>query len=650
MNLIYSKQQFDIVIQKKGISIQSYLEAEREIILTRAEQLQKNIFVFDKTWDMERCIIPFQLDPLDFKAQRNDDEEWTFMLNRMDYLCYLIEGYVITEKKAYLETCKYFIFEWIAQHNEITSTCSTRTLDTAIRCVNMMDALCYLYAFDYVSDKEIVQICNCILKQIDYMFENYVHKYTLSNWGSIQTCAIASLLVLLAENYKENRIYQWTQEEMKKQFAIQVYEDGMFWEQSTMYHVEVLNYGLRLLSLYNCLAIVPQTLLHEKVYALAQALYLQATPDLCIEAFGDSDRCNIQDVMCRCSFVFQDGTFKNKAYAQFDAQSVYELGSNAAQAFEQIHIQKDLRYNFDGIQSGMYTHISDLSKRASFSMFTHGSLGSGHGHCDNLHLSLYYQGKPFLIDNGRYTYREDSVLRTYLKSMPAHNTMVIDDKPMSVAKQSWDNEKFALVLKPYFYHNQSIHYYEGVVLDDQENHTIIRKLFVIDPSIWFVCDSVIAKGKHEIKQYFHFDPKVNVENKNVILLQNEDVKLHMHSEQAYDVNTTECSLRYNELQMQQCIITNTAFVDEANLVNAFCDSNFEFYEVDVYQEQKVAPKDLVCAYKFVVDKKESYVCIVFHKEVHKGRKIFYCEGVAFHAKSIVLHSKEQVVTQYVCKA
>lgn len=30
-------------------------------------------------------------------------------------------------------------------------------------------------------------------------------------------------------------------------------------------------------------------------------------------------------------------------------------------------------------------------------------MGSGHGHCDNLHLSLQFNNIPFLVDCGRYT-------------------------------------------------------------------------------------------------------------------------------------------------------------------------------------------------------------------------------------------------------
>ena len=68
--------------------------------------------------------------------------------------------------------------------------------------------------------------------------------------------------------------------------------------------------------------------------------------------------------------------------------------------------------HYDGEDSGMYTLRNSWDQDASFTMFTNGSLGSGHGHSDNLHLSVCYQGDPVSSSiHGRFTYREDHPLR-----------------------------------------------------------------------------------------------------------------------------------------------------------------------------------------------------------------------------------------------
>lgn len=649
MNATYIKQQLDEQIRVKGLHIKAYLKEEEVVIMQRAQELMQNIFVFDKVWDMERCRVPYKINPLDFSAQRNGDEEWTFMLNRMDYLCYLVQAYILSENKQYLIKCLQIMEVWISQHEDIQPSMSTRTLDCAIRVHNMYDALLYLYAFGIVSEHSLIRICESIEQQIVFMHNQYVNKYTLSNWGSIQTCVIASLLPLLKETFESNEIYKWAMRELAIQFDIQVYEDGMFWEQSTMYHVEVLNYGMYLIYHCNQLNIPLQTCITQAIYRLAKVLFQQETPTCQMEAFGDSDYCSIKDVMCRASYLFRDANFKTKAYTSFDVQSAYAFGQAAANVFALMQPMEDASLHFDGIQSGMYTHRSSLDENASFTMFNHGSLGSGHGHCDNLHVSLYYQGLPFLIDNGRYTYCESNAMREYLKSMYAHNSFVIDDAPVCVPLGSWDNQKFGIVLKPYVSHHEFVHYYEGCMIDDATNAMLLRKMFVIDPNIWLICDEAIQKGNHEMRHYFHFHPDVEVMVANDIYLQNEKVKLKMQVEGSAVLQETQCSLAYNELQKQNCIVVSHPFKEETKQISSFYDAAIQCQRVAVFQDDTIAAEDLVSARKFVMRENEYYLCIVFHKEVFHGRKIFYCEGHAFHAKSIVIHCVNNKAKQYVCK-
>jgi len=46
---------------------------------------------------------------------------------------------------------------------------------------------------------------------------------------------------------------------------------------------------------------------------------------------------------------------------------------------------------------------------------------AGHGHCDALHLSIWFHGQPIVIDPGTGAYHADRPLRDYLASWQAHN-------------------------------------------------------------------------------------------------------------------------------------------------------------------------------------------------------------------------------------
>jgi hypothetical protein len=46
---------------------------------------------------------------------------------------------------------------------------------------------------------------------------------------------------------------------------------------------------------------------------------------------------------------------------------------------------------------------------------------ASHGHCDALHLSIWHDGEPVVIDPGTGSYHQDRALRDYLSSWDAHN-------------------------------------------------------------------------------------------------------------------------------------------------------------------------------------------------------------------------------------
>ena len=78
------------------------------------------------------------------------------------------------------------------------------------------------------------------------------------------------------------------------------------------------------------------------------------------------------------------------------------------------------RLDYHAQDTGNIYIRSSWKEDANYTYLSCGPQGSGHGHGDLTHISLYYQGKPFLIDSGRYSYREDEPLRMEFKMLQAH--------------------------------------------------------------------------------------------------------------------------------------------------------------------------------------------------------------------------------------
>lgn len=616
-------------------------DAAKEII-AHADELMHQTFTFNKTWDMERCLTPYTLPVIDWNTHQNDDPEWCFMLSRMDYLDHLLLASLLTGDIAYADKAKEYILNWITAHPTIVSEPSTRTLDTGIRVMNWMEALPYLSMLHALTEDELTRITDSMFAQMQYLKENYLPKYKTSNWGSIQTCAIVSVLPFLRADFLSNPLYQWALDEMTLQFSIQVYPDGMHWEQSTMYHIEVLNYGMKAVH-YMGLHLQPcPSAVKEQVCALAKALAGQLMPSGEIETFGDSDRVCARDVLSRAALLFDDPTFRFVGLDELDPESLYVLGVPAAQRYATLPASAPQSMHYDGEDSGMYTLRSSWDKDASFTMFTNGSLGSGHGHSDNLHLSACYQGDPVLIDSGRFTYREDHPLRVQLKGMAAHNGVMIDDKAYCVPSDSWGYADFGLPLKNYVRHAGNLHYFEGAMLGHDPLQVWVRKVIVIDPAIWMIVDEVKCDGAHEAHSRLHFDPAATVSPAgDCHRVTTPHAALTLTCPGTVSYTSEPCSLRYNEQQPHTVVHSKTAFTDSATLITTLCGDGITVQDAPVFQNltEPTAP-DFAQARKFILSPTESYTVAVYSKEIYRGKKVLSCEGMPYHAKCVVIHEKD----------
>lgn len=615
-----------------------------------ANQLMEDIITFNRPWDMERCLTPY---PVTGKWDEtpNGDEEWCFMLNRFDYANSLIFASIKTADVRYAKKWKNLVFDWLKQHEIIQKAPSTRTLDTAIRCLNFTYGRAYLEALGFLTEVESEEIKQSILKQFGYLRREYIEKYTLSNWGSIQTTAILICLWMLDEAENQRELFQWAVSEVEVQYALQILEDGNCWEQSTMYHVEVMKMGFLLYFHSEKKQFHLSNAFKETLYKMARALFMQRTPKGEIEAFGDSDRVAIDDVLSIAATLFHDGELKFSTH--LSADELYNYGCDFADVFDALLPIESTEKLYFGRDSGLITLRSDFSNKANFLMISNGALGSGHGHSDNLHFSLYYQGQPFLIDNGRYTYREDCELRPYLKSMVAHNCVIIDDDPISKPKGSWDYERFCTPLKNYYVQKADVVYFECAIagVSKSQDYVHLRKFFVLQDKIWIIFDEIKMQGEHQAKSYFHFDPAVELvscDNQGYILKNGEELKMSFDEEQTVFIENNQCSLNYNELLVQKVIQTNKIFHNQ--LVNYVMilgnNAMIELLDAPLRQAQSesLVSKEIATAKEIRLSETESYLLVVFHQETIFGKKLYYVKDIPIYGKSIVIHILDRKVT------
>ena len=243
---------------------------EADALLCQAGQLLAHTFYFQDKWDMEPCPTPYTLEPGQWLHSPNGDPEWIFMLNRHDVLVKLWQAAQLTGEGKYLDSLRDYLLDWVDQ-NPITlqGTDATRTIDTGIRCMNWCALLLPLLAQGVLDDSQARRLLACMAEQFENMRARYIGKYTLSNWGVLQTTAICAGYAWFGP-FLPAGLEDWAWDELEQELELQILEDGAHWEQSAMYHVEVVNTCTKLLLhlLYGQAA--GQTLCPKAHRALAQ--------------------------------------------------------------------------------------------------------------------------------------------------------------------------------------------------------------------------------------------------------------------------------------------------------------------------------------------------------------------------------------------
>ena len=195
---------------------------EAKQILAQADRLMAHTFSFEDRWDMEPCREPFTFKEMIWDRSPNGDPEWIFMLNRHEYMNKLLIAGWLTGDTSYAEKLKWFLLHWI-QANPILpeGTVTTRTIDTGIRCMSWQYLLLHLLGEGLIEEREAGEILESMKDQFASLRKRYIGKYTLSNWGVLQTASICSGYLWFREYLPSDGTEDWAWKELERQIGLQ---------------------------------------------------------------------------------------------------------------------------------------------------------------------------------------------------------------------------------------------------------------------------------------------------------------------------------------------------------------------------------------------------------------------------------------------
>lgn len=547
---------------------------ESELSLATADLLLENTFLFQLPWDMEQTVTPVCFGKrISWAFFPEDDEEFTFQMNRHRYWICLGQAYHATGDEQYAACFVRQLTDWIEKEplREDAYHHTWRTIEAGLRADYWCRAMA-LFAHSPAVTGDVIERFFMGLEAHALRLSNNprIGFSMKSNWGVLEYTGLYILgYVLDNETYLEQ-----ARSFVKDCLHIQVMDDGMQWEASPMYHNEVLMCMMELLRvsrLFGDSLFDAEELDLIRKMALVD-MYLK-NPEHRQPMVGDSDDTDLRDLITQAAWLFGDGILKFGGYPHLDYESIWLYGTKAAQQYaemETVSVPGGLTAlrNSEQVVYRTGWNMSDF-----WLYYVNGPLGGGHGHSDKLHVSLWMDGDEILTDPGRFTYT-DTPLRYELKNAVSHNVPMVDRLEYAPASDSWSSTSLPVSMPNRVSRKGDYILIEGSHIGYAfAGVTVSRRVLVLGNDAVIICDDFFGNQNKTATQRFHFGEFLKIESeKNVLQGRGAHCRFRMTSfaegrECVISLEEGPFSRHYNQLSV--CPVADVTAENVTSLTSIF---------------------------------------------------------------------------------
>lgn len=483
---------------------QHFPEAAAQTI-TLADEYCENRFTFRAHWEMERTNKPVHFPgEIQWDYIPEDDPEWVFAFNRLTVFVVLGQAWRLTGNEKYPAAFARMARHWLdaTPFTEQSKTTTWRAIETGIRCENWLRSLALFHNSTALTPALRQDIHQSLQHHAEWLLQAHAPFQRLSNWGVLQNHGLFLLGLALQKP-------EWcgtAAQRLDEMLHYQVMADGTHWEQSPMYHGEVLHCCLNtLLAAGHSGYTLPGSFV-QQTHKMCTALAMWCRPDGLLLCQSDTDEIDARDLLVAGALLFKDPLLKAYAGPQIYPETLWDFGSGSAAEYSQLATGNQLG-STSLAHSGNTMLWDGTGPSAGMLHFRNGCLGSGHGHADLFHINLVCNGESILIDSGRYTY-VDTPLRRELKGSAAHNTLLVDGLPFSTPVDSWGYSQLANPIKGECFFTPHADYVSGMHLGYlQQGIVAKRQVLRLGSGLWVVWDVLHATNPEDTHAYtrlFHF--------------------------------------------------------------------------------------------------------------------------------------------------
>ncbi len=533
-----------LMISAKGIEdagrfLSQHVEIHERLSRYRDQVLQRQITVFESTYDMPAWDdLPWcedwrfghrwpnaffrQYNFYEFDKPNAYDVKFPWELSRLNFVMIPTLLAVLEQDEQWPRTLNTILNSW-RKANPFANSVNWYPMEAAMRGVNLA-MLVSLLAHHRIADSDLMQnsleLCELHGR---FIFRSIEYGEVRGNHFAAEIVALLLLGSLLRDEVPEARRWlEYAQQYATIEVLGQFLPDGIQFEKSTSYH--------RLVTELFLVAFVAMqkaglTIDRDAHYRLQQACrYTKAytRPDGLAPLWGDSDDAHALWFDVRhhrdhrplselAAAFFNDPTLTSGEICSIVVPLLLDRAScrHGQQSSSTSENENTVQYFAEGgmvcATYGENYFIADV-----------GEVGlqrrGGHGHLDSLSFELTLQGVPLIIDPGSYIYTGDMDARNAFRSARAHNVVVVDDQepatffPRHMWRLGNESQPFDISFRRTKDEFALSARHDGYTR--LEDPVRLQRVFTYhsDEERFTVTDHIECLARHDVERILHFPP------------------------------------------------------------------------------------------------------------------------------------------------
>lgn len=506
--------------------------------------------------------------------------------------------------------------DFMARTDTKTGAPWSATLIVAQRIINW--SLAYMILHDVWSRNEKEFILKVAQLHVNYILKNLEtgglpSNHVISNWSAI------ALVYLSFPELPDSSIgANAALENLRNQMEIQVYPDGVHWEQSLPYHRYVMEFFLLpALAASGQEIALPDSYMETINKLMNLLLHTMNHQTGLIPVIGDGDGAkvwrlsglhtyDVRPLLGLGAILFSNPEFKWACDSHLE-DVVWLLGEDGVANYDKINSVYPVDQNKAFSNGGYYILRSDRGKDRTEVLFDCGPVSMGnvpkdyksptHGHADTLHFNLLMDGKIISGDPGCYSYTgKQREWHDYFRGGRGHNSVTVDGHEMSTLTSTW-----AMIDRPLHSEVKFMSSDIGTLVEGEQDgfkrlsDPVMwrRSIIVLNNGMVLVRDLIGGQKNHSLDFFFHLHPEVDTQllhNRVDLYLENKQYCFHYESLPALTVKLAKgendpligyWSENYNVVEESTVIKCSVNITKREEIFWCFRSKESEFYTTDL---------------------------------------------------------------------